>query len=75
MGFETEMRGIPEKYKKQVNDLIWKFIWDNKPNHIERSVGCLNINERGMRMINIENVVKSKQIQFIYKIINSEMDS
>jgi hypothetical protein len=51
--------------------LIWKFIWDNKPNHIERSVGCLNINERGMRMINIENVVKSKQIQFIYKIINS----
>jgi hypothetical protein len=24
MGFETEMRGIPEKYKKEVNDLIWK---------------------------------------------------
>jgi hypothetical protein len=31
MGFETEMRGIPEKYKKEVNDLIWKFLWDNKP--------------------------------------------
>jgi hypothetical protein len=26
MGFETEMRGIPEKYKKGVNDLIWKFL-------------------------------------------------
>jgi hypothetical protein len=33
MGFETEIRGIPEKYKKEVNDLIWKFLWDNKPNH------------------------------------------
>jgi hypothetical protein len=22
MGFETEMRGEPEKYKKEVNDLI-----------------------------------------------------
>jgi hypothetical protein len=32
MGFETGMRGIPEKYKKEVNDLLWKFIWDNKPN-------------------------------------------
>jgi hypothetical protein len=31
MGFETEMKGIPEKYKKEVNDLIWKFLWDNKP--------------------------------------------
>jgi hypothetical protein len=38
MGFETEMRGIPEKYKKEVNDLIWKFVWDNKPNQIERNV-------------------------------------
>jgi hypothetical protein len=26
-------------------------------------------------MINIDNFVKSKQIKFIYKIINSEMDS
>ena len=47
MGFETEMRGIPEKYKKEVNDLIWKFLWDNKPNQIERNVCCLNINEGG----------------------------
>jgi hypothetical protein len=30
----------PEKYKKEVNDLIWKFIWDNKPNQIERNVCC-----------------------------------
>jgi hypothetical protein len=27
MGFETEMRGIPEKYKTEVNDLIWKFLF------------------------------------------------
>jgi hypothetical protein len=57
MGFETEMRGIPEKYKKEVNDLIWKFLWDNKPNQIERNVCCLNINEGGMGMINIDNFV------------------
>ena len=75
MGFETEMRGIPEKYEKEVNDLIWKFLWDNKPNQIERNVCCLNINEGGMGMINIDNFVKSKQIKFIYKIIKSEMDS
>ena len=73
MGFETEMRGIPEKYKKEVNDLIWKFIWDNKPNQIERNLCCLNINEGGMGMINKDNFVKGKQIKFIYKIINGEL--
>jgi hypothetical protein len=52
MGFETEMRGIQEKNKKEVNYLIWKFLWDNKPNQIERTVCCLNINEGGMGMIN-----------------------
>jgi hypothetical protein len=75
MGFETEMRGIQEKYKKEVNDLIWKFLWDNKPNQIERNVCCLNINEGGMGIINIDNFVKGKQIKCMYKIINSEMDA
>jgi energy-coupling factor transporter transmembrane protein EcfT len=46
---------------KTPNDLIWKFLWDNKPNQIERNVCCLNINEEGMGMINIDNFVKSKQ--------------
>ena len=47
-----------------MNDLIWKFLWDNKPNQIERNVCCLNINERGgMGMINIDNFVKSKQLK------------
>ena len=32
--------GASEKYKKEVNDLIWKVIWDNKPNQIERNVCC-----------------------------------
>ena len=38
---------VPEKYKKEVNDLIWKFIWHYKPNQIEINVCCLNINEGG----------------------------
>jgi hypothetical protein len=30
-----------------VNDLILKFIWDNKPNQIERNVCCLYNNGGG----------------------------
>jgi DNA topoisomerase IA len=38
--------------ESKLYDLIWKFLWDNKPNQIERNVCCLNINEGGMGMIN-----------------------
>jgi hypothetical protein len=62
------MRWYPRNTKKEVNDLIWKFIWDNKPNQVERNVCCLNDNEAGVGMINIDNFVKRKQIQFIYRI-------
>ena len=31
--------------------------------------------KKGVEMINIDTFVKSKQIQFIYTIINNEMDS
>jgi hypothetical protein len=54
------MRWYPRNIKKEVNDLIWKFIWDNKPNQEERSVCCLNDNEEGVGMINIDNFVKNK---------------
>jgi hypothetical protein len=53
----------------------YRIPWVNLPNQRERNVCCLNINEGGMGMINIDNFVKSKQIKFICKIINSEMDS
>ena len=51
-----------------MNYLIWKFICDNKPNQLERNVCCLDINGD-------INFVKSKQIKYRYKIINSEMNS
>ena len=68
IGFEIEMRGIPEKYKKEINELMWFFIWDGKVNQIKRDVCCLSENEGGIGMINIDNFIKSKQIKSMYKI-------
>jgi hypothetical protein len=42
-----EIKGYKKNIKKEVNDLIWKFIWDNKPNKIERNVWCLYNNGGG----------------------------
>ena len=40
-GFEIEMKGIPDKFKKEIETLIWDFIWDGKVNQIKRDVHCM----------------------------------
>ena len=75
IGYEIEMRGIPDIYAKQINDIVWSFIWDNKLNKIDRIVCCLSKNEGGMNMINLFNFIKSKQIKTIYKIMHSKLET
>jgi hypothetical protein len=36
--YEIEMRGIPEKYEREINNLLWSFIWDGKTNQIKRNI-------------------------------------
>jgi hypothetical protein len=35
------MRGIPEKYEREINNLLWAFIWDGQTNQIKRNICCL----------------------------------
>ena len=37
IGYEIEMRGIPVKFEKEINSIIWDFIWDGKTNQISRN--------------------------------------
>lgn len=71
MGYEIEMRGMPDKFKNKINVIIWKFISDDKVNQIDGNVCCLDTQESGIGMINTENLIMSKQIEIIYIIIHS----
>ena len=61
MGYEIEMRSIPDRLKNEIKVIIWKLIWDDKVNQIDRNVCCLDKEESGMGMINIENLIRSKK--------------
>ena len=47
IGYEIEMRGIPVKFEKEINSIIWDFIWDGKTNQISRNVCSLPQNKGG----------------------------
>ena len=49
IGYEIEIRGIPENYLKFINNLIWGFIWNIKVNQVHRNMCCMDIEEGGLR--------------------------
>ena len=71
IGYEIEIRGIPENYYKIINNLIWEFIWNNKVNQVDRNVCGMDIEEGGLEIIYLFSFVKSKQIKVLYKIMHS----
>jgi hypothetical protein len=66
-GYEIEMRGIPEKYVKEITTLVWGFIWGGGIYQIDRKVCCLGVENGGMGMINIQEFIDSKRIKLLYR--------
>lgn len=75
IGFEIEMRGIPDNFKKEINQLMWSFIWEGKNDQIKRDVCVLSHEEGGIGMINIDSFINAKHIKSMHKILNSEVDN
>ena len=71
IGYEIEMRGIPVKFEKEINSIIWDFIWDGKTNQISRNVCNLPQNKGGMGMVNLNHFIKAKQVKCMHNIIHS----
>ena len=69
------MKGIPDKFKKEIETLIWDFIWEGKVNQIKRDVCCLDIENGGMSMVNLDSYIDSRRIKFIYRIINEPIEN
>ena len=73
--FEIEMKGIPDQFKKEIEALIWDFIWEGKVNQIKRDVCYLDTENGGMSMFNLDSYIDSRRIQFIYRIINEPIEN
>ena len=51
------------------------YIWEGKVNQIKRDVCCLQVEEGGMGMINIDSLIKAKQFKSMHKILNGKNDN
>ena len=55
----------PKSFLKSVNDLLFSFLWDNKPDKIKRANICQDYDQGGMKMIDIYNFEKGLKINWL----------
>jgi hypothetical protein len=56
---------ILKVYRKEIETLMWDFIWEGKLNQIKRDVCCLDIENGGMSMVNLDSQYDNKRFSTI----------
>ena len=57
---------------KELNTILFKFLWDDKLDKLKREVVTLHTHQGGLNMINIEHFITSLKITWIRRLIQSE---
>ena len=63
---------IPKPYINKSKRLIFMFLWNSKPEKVKRSTLCLNVNDAGLNMVDIDTYILSLQMNWIMKLFNPE---
>ena len=53
------------EYKKEIKTLIWDFLCDGKVNQSERNVCCVDIENGGMSMVNLDFYIDTRKLFFL----------
>ena len=72
IGFLTESLIIAEKFVKEIESLLWSFLWNSKQPVVSRNTMHLSKEFGGVNMPNLRNILMSKQIKVIYNILESK---
>ena len=71
IGFQSETVTIPNNFVKDIDTFLWSFLWDGKQPLVSNNTMYLDKELGGVNMPNIRNILMSKQIKSVYKILMS----
>ena len=72
INYELEMNSIPKNIVKDIDKILWDFLWHGKQPLVNKQTMYLDIGNGGMIMINLTTFIEAKHVKFIHKIVNSE---
>ena len=53
---------------QELTNLFYSFLWDNKPDKINRKQICCNYNDGGLKMVNIKAYIISQKLSWIRRL-------
>ena len=68
------MKSIPKNIVKEIDTILWDFLWDRKQPLVNKQTMCLCVENGGMNIINVNHFIEAKRIKSIHKITNSETE-
>ena len=66
---------LPDSFIKQVNQILFKFIWGSKWEKIGRSQLCCDIEEGGAKMIDIKQHILAPQFKEVVRLFDNNYTS
>ena len=53
------MKNIPKNVEKEINMLLWDYLWEGKQPLVNRQTMCLNFENGGVNMINLRHFIEA----------------
>ena len=69
--FFISLPNPPETFMREINKKLYSFIWKKKPPKIKKSTLELNIEEGGLKMVNIYKFEQTLKVKWLKKILQT----
>ena len=63
---------VPDEIVRQVNTIIYNFVWNGKTDKVKRKILIQDIDMGGLKMIDFDNYIKAAKVKWIQFYLNSE---
>ena len=64
---------VPEKYRKEIDSKCFKFIWNNKPDKVERNTVVGKLGNGGLKIIDIQSYFMSLTASWVSRLISNRL--
>ena len=64
---------VPAKYRKEIDSKCFKFIWNNKPDKVNRNTEVGKLANRGLKMIDIQSYFMSLKASWVSRLVSNQL--
>jgi hypothetical protein len=73
--YQCGVLAIPPDYIELLNDIAYRFIWNNKPNKIKRNTLIADYESGGLKMLDIQCFVKAQKAMWVKRLVTNDQAS